>query len=39
MDETKTVDIENVSISVDEETDSCIHDDEERKENDEERQF
>lgn len=36
MDETKTVDIENVSISVDEEADSCIHADEERKENDEE---
>ena len=29
MDDTKTVDIENVSIS-------CIHADEERKENDEE---
>ena len=36
MKETKTVDIENVSISVDEETDSCIHVGEERKENDEE---
>lgn len=36
MDDTKTADIENVSISVDEETDSCIHADEERKENDEE---
>lgn len=36
MDDTKTVDIENVSISVDEETDSCIHVGEERKENGEE---
>lgn len=36
MEETKKVDIDNVSISVDEETDSCIHVSEERKENDEE---